>query len=74
MKDAAIELLGIGCYLLVLQHCLAAYVFEKPEESWLVIGWRWARTRRQAWWDADVGSTFNQSASAPEPKPEPRPE
>ena len=74
MKDIAVELVAIGLYLLVMQHCLAAFVFEKPDESWLGQAWHWATTRREAWWQTHVAATYNQSASAPEPTAPPSPE
>lgn len=69
--EGIFSLLGLGIYLLIMQHLAASYIFEKPEDSWLRIAWTWARGYRHRSWYAKVGKTFTLD-STPEPKPEPQ--
>ena len=74
MKQAPIlegifSLLGLGVYLLVMQHLAASYIFEKPDDSWLHIAWTWAKGYQHRTWYAKVGKTFTLPGK-PEPKPE----
>lgn len=71
MRDAVIELAGIVLYLLLLQHLMATYAFEKPEDSWLRIGWIWLRTRRERYFQTHVAPAYNRRETVDEPRPKP---
>src|SRR2546423_1868135 len=39
MKSFVAEIAGLALYILFVQYVLADFVFEKPNEAWIRIGW-----------------------------------
>ena len=71
MKTATVELIGIVLYLVFLQYVLAEFVFDKPEEVWVRILWRWLASSGERYFQSRVAPRYNSPRVVTEPSPLP---